>query len=316
MATMDRKSILITGINGFVGTNLYHSMNSKIKIHGIDITTDNIKQNCTIYTWSDFSTLPKVDAIIHLAGLAHDTSNTTDLSKYNEINVGLTKRIFDYFLKSSARKFIFFSSVKAVADSVEGSILTELTKPNPKTPYGKSKLAAENYILSHCLPYNKKVYILRPAMIHGFGNKGNLNLLFSMVQRGIPYPLGRYDNSRSFTSIKNLLFIVEQFISREIKSGIYNICDDEPLSTVKIVEMIYDVLGTKPKILNLPKSLVQTLAAAGDFLRLPLNSERLKKMTESYIVSNSEVKKTLMIKALPILARDGMRLTINSFSGK
>jgi len=82
--------------------------------------------------------------------------------------------IFDWFLQSTATKFIFFSSVKAAANSVDG-ILTEDFVPNPTSLYGESKLAAESYLLNH-LPDDKQVYILRPCMIHGPGNKGYLNL--------------------------------------------------------------------------------------------------------------------------------------------
>ena len=82
-------------------------------------------------------------------------------------------------------------------------ILTEDTIPNPKTHYGISKLQAENYILDQKLPEGKRVYILRPCMIHGPGNKGNLNLLYTLVKKGFPWPLGAFENQRSFLSIDN-----------------------------------------------------------------------------------------------------------------
>jgi len=88
----------------------------------------------------------KIDIIIHLASKAHDTRNTAAEQEYFDINLGLTQRIFEYFLQSGATKFIFFSSVKAVADTVPGEYLTEETEPSPGTPYGRSKLAAEKYL--------------------------------------------------------------------------------------------------------------------------------------------------------------------------
>ena len=91
--------------------------------------------------------LPQFDAIIHLAGKAHDTKNQSVAQAYFDINTGLTQRIFDFFLESTAKKFIFFSSVKAVADSVVGDALREDVIPTPIGPYGESKIAAENYIL-------------------------------------------------------------------------------------------------------------------------------------------------------------------------
>lgn len=306
--------LLLTGISGFVGSNLTEFLLSQGHIvYGLDIVKSPNPGVKNTYSWDRIQIIPQIDAIIHLAGMAHDTKGVTDDSKYFDINVGLTKKIFKHYLNSSAQIFIYFSSVKAVADSVTGESLTEDIKPNPKTPYGKSKLEAENYIKSQTIPADKKIYILRPAMIHGPGNKGNLNLLFAMVQKGLPYPLGNFKNRRSFTSISNMIFIVNILLSGEIKSGTYNICDDDPLSTVEIVEMIYDSLGKKRKILNIPKSFIQKLAKVGNIMQFPLNSERLQKLTESYVVSNREIKRAISVKVLPTMAHDGMLQTINSF---
>ena len=306
-------SLLITGINGFVGTNMYNNYYKNINIIGIDIPSGISKKQCSIYTWDELSLLPKLDTIIHLAGMAHDTRGTANESHYFEVNVGLTQKIFNYFLLSSAQKFIYFSSVKAVADSVEGEILTEETDPKPKTPYGRSKLEAEKYLLSKSLPPDKRLYIFRPAMIHGPGNKGNLNLLYSALKRGIPYPLGAYNNKRSFTSIQNLLFIVESFQKSDIPSGVYNVCDDEALSTIEIARLINQSLGQEGKIWSLPKILINGLAKAGDILHFPFNSERLQKLTETYIVSNAKIKLALKIDALPIQTNAGLLDTLRSF---
>ncbi len=306
-------SILITGINGFVGTNMYNNYYKNINIVGIDIASSKSDKLCSVYTWDEFPVLPEVDAIIHLAGLAHDTRGTANESQYFEVNVGLTQKIFDHFLTSSAQKFIYFSSVKAVADSVEGEILTEQASPNPRTPYGISKLEAEKYLLSKELPSDKRLYIFRPAMIHGPGNKGNLNLLYSVLKSGIPYPLGAYNNKRSFTSIQNLIFIVQSFLQTDIPSGIYNVCDDEALSTTEIVTLINQSFGRSGKIWNIPKRLINGLAKTGDLLHLPFNSERLQKLTETYVVSNAKLKLALKADNLPVGAREGLSDTLRSF---
>ncbi len=307
-------SVLISGINGFVGTNMYNNYYKNINITGIDISSSTSKKQCTIYTWDELSLLPEVDTIIHLAGMAHDTRGTADESQYFEVNVGLTQKIYDQFLMSSAQKFIYFSSVKAVADSVEGETLTEDVFPNPKTPYGRSKLEAETYLLSKELPSDKRLYIFRPAMIHGPGNKGNLNLLYSVLKSGIPYPLGAYNNKRSFTSIQNLLFIVQYFLQTDIQSGVYNVCDDEALSTIEIATLINQSLGRPGKIWNIPKMLINGIAKTGDLLHLPFNSERLQKLTETYVVSNAKLKLALKVDNLPVGAREGLSETLRSFN--
>ena len=179
--------ILLTGSSGFVGSNLFDALHQDFELFGLDITKNGKLPENRVYGWDVLSDLPAVDVIIHLAGKAHDTTNTAEEKEYFEVNLNLTQKIFDYFLQSKAKKFIFFSTVKAVADSVEG-ILNEETTPNPKTAYGKSKLAAEQYINRQPIPDDKLVYILRPCMIHGPGNKGNLNLLYSIVKKAF---LGR-----------------------------------------------------------------------------------------------------------------------------
>ena len=315
-------NILITGIHGFVGSNLVVSLRREYTLYGLDIVAPEKEGVVRTYSWEDLERrgLPKVDAFIHLAGKAHDTTNQSAAQVYFDINTGLTKKVFDYFLESDARKFIFFSSVKAAADSVPGEMLTEDIVPAPVGPYGESKIAAENYILGNEELrmrneefWEKRVYILRPCMIHGPGNKGNLNLLYGVVRRGIPWPLGAFENRRSFTSIDNLSYVIGGLLAKDIPSGIYNMGDDEALSTNELIALMCEVLGRKPHIWRLNKGLMEACAAVGTWLHLPLNKERLRKLTENYVVSNAKLKRALGIERMPVRAADGVRKTIRSF---
>ena len=200
-----------------------------------------------------------------------------------------------------------------MADTVDG-VLTEDVEGKPLTPYGKSKWEAEKYILSQNLPQGKRVFIIRPCMIHGPGNKGNLNLLYKVVEKGLPWPLAAFQNQRSFLSIGNLNYLIfEMLINKSVASGIYNFADDKAISTNQLVSIIAGSLGKRPKLWKFPASMIYILAKVGDVLSLPLNSERLKKLTESYVVSNRKIKKALGISELPIKAEEGLRRTINSF---
>ena len=314
-------NILITGIHGFVGNNLVKKLSKNHTLYGLDIVNPIKEGVVTTFKWADLDKIefPSVDTIIHLAGKAHDTNNQSDSNEYFEVNVELTKLIFDFFLISGASKFIFFSTVKAAADIVIDEVLTENIDPSPRGPYGESKLAAEKYIL-HNFDLNstqtKHIYILRPCMIHGPGNKGNLNILFNVIRKGIPWPLGSFDNKRSFTSVDNLCYIVENLASRDIPSGIYNICDDETLSTNELIEVMCWALEKKVRIWHIPKRIMQKLAILGSVLYLPLNSERLRKLTENYIVSNLKIKKALGIKQMPISAKEGLIRTLKSFNNR
>ncbi len=313
------KSILITGINGFVGTNFTNSWFRNHKIFGLDIHQSEKEGVGRIFGWDELSKVPPVDSIVHLAGKAHDTKNMSEAQVYFDVNTGLTQKIFDYFLQSDARTFIFFSSVKAAVDSVHGDILTEDVVPSPVGPYGESKIRAEEYILKKLSGIssqdsNKRVYILRPCMIHGPGNKGNLNLLYSVVKKGIPWPLGAYENRRSFCSIDNISYVVEQLIVKEnIESGIYHVGDDEPLSTNELIRMIGESIEKRSRIWKLPKGLMGTAATIGGALKMPLNKERLRKLTENYVVSNAKIKGALGIDKMPVSAKEGMRKTLDSF---
>jgi nucleoside-diphosphate-sugar epimerase len=312
------KLILITGINGFVGTNFTYCWSKNHKLFGVDILQPDKEGVERTFGWDNLGKLPPVDAIIHLAGKAHDTKNQSVAQSYFDINTGLTQRIFDFFMESEAKTFVFFSSVKAAADSVPGDVLTEDVVPAPVGPYGESKIRAEEYILNYMKrdprAQEKNIYILRPCMIHGPGNKGNLNLLYSVVSKGIPWPLGAYENLRSFCSIDNISFVVEQLIVKEgIESGIYHVGDDEPISTNELIGLISESVGKRSHIWRLPKGLMEAAASMGGVLHLPLNKDRLQKLTENYVVSNDKIKIALGIDRMPVSAREGMKRTLDSF---
>lgn len=313
-------NILITGIHGFVGSSLIKSLSSQHKIWGVDIVTPQKDGVEKTYLWTELDQISDIDVIIHLAGKAHDTKNKSAAQVYFDVNTGLTQKIYDWFNQSTASKFIFFSSVKAAADQVDGDILTEEVVPSPKGPYGESKIKAEEYILKSVeslsrlgVEKQKRFYILRPCMIHGPGNKGNLNLLYQVVSKGIPWPLGAFENRRSFTSIDNLCFAINGFISKDIESGIYHIGDDEPVSTNELIQLIAQSVDKKAQILNIPVGFMKGIAKIGDTLRLPLDSQRLQKLTENYVVSNDKLKKALGVERMPVTAREGLLKTLRSF---
>lgn len=300
---MFKKKILITGYSGFVGQNILNFMGEKYDFEKLSLR-EPIK---------DFDNNLNYDAIIHLAGKAHDLRNVSAPDDYFTINRDATIKLFNNFLNSNIKDFFYFSSVKAVVDSIDG-VLSEEQYPEPLTIYGKSKLEAELYLLSTNIPDNKRVFIIRPCMIHGPGNKGNLNLLYKIVKNNLPWPLGAYDNSRSFIYIENLIFLISKMIhSNELPSGVYNFADDEYLSTNELISTISATLNKSNKILKVPKLFVEIAAKFGNLIPIPINSERLNKLTESYRVSNYKIKKALKIEKLPFTAKEGIIKTIKSF---
>ena len=277
--------ILITGSNGFVGTNLRKYLESK----GRQCVTLDVRN--ADYDWTEFAKIPfeSCDAVVHLAGKAHDLKKVASETSYFDINVGLTEKIFNASIGKVPR-FVYFSSSKASADG---------------NAYGRSKLAAEQFL-------NGRAIVLRPAMIHGPGNKGNLNLLWGIARRGLPWPLAAFENKRSFTSIVNICAAVEALCERG-ENGIYPIADDEMLSTNRLIELIAETCGKRAKLWRIPKGLMYFAAKIGDILHLPLNTERIEKLTEDSFVDNSKLRAALGWTRMPIRAEDGMRDTLRYF---
>ena len=281
--------VYITGIRGFIGQNLSHYLGEYVV--GVNLR----KQEPLVFQ--------KGAAVVHLAGKAHDLKKTSVAAEYFTVNTELTKKVFDAFLASEVGVFVFMSTIKAA----EG-------KDIEASAYSQSKYQAEEYILAQKVPPGKRVYILRPVMVHGLGNKGNLNVLFGAVKRFGIWPLAAFENQRSFVSVENLCFVIKELIANEnVASGVYAVADEEALSTNELVVLAGEAIGKKVAFWNLPKGLVILLAKLGDVLPLPLNSERLEKLTENAVVDASPLLKALGIKSLPLRTLDGFKKTFDSF---
>ena len=285
--------ILISGAYGFVGTNLSQYLVSKgHECVALDIAKGSVNAYSAFYTWDDLGKIDwtSIDAVVHLAGKAHDTKNVAKPQTYFDINVGLTQKLFTACC-DKVKTFVYFSSIKAV---------------DGDTPYAQSKREAEKWL-------NGRAVVLEPAMIHGPGNKGNLNLLFAVVKHGIPWPLAAFENRRSFTSIGNICAVVEELCKWDARKGIYPMCDDEPVSTNRLIELIAESRGKSARLWRLPKGLMRFAAKVGDIFHLPLNTERLGKLTEDSVVDNSKIKVALGWDRMPISAEEGLRNTLKSF---
>lgn len=305
-----RNNLVITGAKGFVGQNLLTDLCKKYTISTISRTSDSENE----FLWNEINRLPqKSKAYIHLSGKAHDVRGISKAQEYFEVNYELTKKVFESFKKSDSNIFIYFSSVKAAASTVK-KVLYEEDLFKIDTPYGQSKRMAEEYLLSQQLKPTQRLYILRPTMIHGPGNKGNMNLLFAMAKKGIPYPLGAFKNERSFLSIDNLIFVINRLLEITPESGIYNVSDDGYFSTTELYNIMGEVLNKNLKVLKLPKFMINSLGNIGDIIPFPLDSLKISKLTENFRVSNQKIKNALDIDKFPLSAKKGLKKTIKSFN--
>lgn len=309
---MSTDSIFLTGASGFVGQNIleyFPDAEFAVFRNRSEIPPgQNIRNQVS-------EIHPDIDAKIwvNLAGKAHDLSKVQSDKPYWEVNYNFAIKVYEQFLKSSsAQVFIHMSSIKAVADEPIGPV-NENTPEDPQTVYGQSKLEADRYIMKNLPSDGKKVYLLRPAMIHGKGNKGNLNSLYNYCQSSLPYILGNYNGLRSYLSIDNLLVMISELMKGKIDSGIYCLSDKEVVATNDLVRIIYEEIQKKPAIVKVPRFLMQLLALAGEYLPIPIDKDTLKKVGSDYVVESDKLRSALAID-LAVSAEEGLRQTIKSFA--
>lgn len=300
------KNIILFGASGFLGTQLRNKLTGNI----IPIS---LRQQ----TWQN-KLAENSDIYINCIGKAHDHRRTASQKDFYDANLEIVNSLFHEFINSSAKLFIHVSSIAAVEEFEREEPLIETSVQHPVSWYGRSKKAGEDFLLEQRLPSEKKIIIIRPCMIHGEGDKGNLELLYKVISKGVPYPFGSFDNKRSFVSIDNLCYLFQQIIdnSEIIPSGIYNIADDNAVSTSQLVNIIASLENIESRTLNVPKSVVNLLGKVGDILKLPISSKKIKKLTSTLTVSNQKIKTTLGIKELPVSAEEGIIKTIKSFQNK
>jgi len=297
--------IAVFGSSGFIGKNLVESLQQNFDVHEISLRNSEWEKKLSEET----------QIFINLVGKAHDHKGTATEEDYYFANVDLAQSLFEAFKKTDAELFIHISSLAALEEFESVKPLMETDHCNPVSLYGKSKRKAEEWLLQQDLLDGKKLIIIRPPMVHGPGDKGNLGLLYKIISKGIPYPLASFNNERSFISIGNFIFYIKQIIEKRnrINSGIYHIADNETVATNEIIEVIKKVENLKIPNISLPRFLVKGIARCGDFLPLPLNTKKLKKLTNNLLVSNQKIKTALEIDTLPLTAKEGLELTIKSF---
>lgn len=319
---MIKNKILITGVTGFVGTNLLRYLTSSEKFHITGLTRDLNKFDRKKHHIDDLITYEELlnnenefNTIIHLAGQVIKSGDESSAEEiYNKANYELTKLVFDQFNSSNeSQKFIFLSSIHVLTEK-PFCIIHESYLPKPFTHYGRSKFKAEKYLIENKSD-EKKVYILRPTMIHGPGNKGNLRSLYNYVITGAPYFYHTLENQRSFISVENLCFIIKELIIYDIEEGLYHLADNTPTKTADLLQMISEVSGVKIRTIKIPKIALSLLSKIGAYLPIPFDESRYVKLTSNFVVSNKKIVDAIG-KTLPVRSDNGIRRTIQSFKNE
>lgn len=237
-----KKTLMITGASGFIGTNFIERYKDKYNMVPVDLLKIKPEE-------IEFK---NVDTVLHLAALVHQM-NGAPREKYFEINTELTKKIAEAAKKSQVKHFVFYSTVKVYGYDGDlynhNFVLNEYSKCSPiNDPYGESKWEAEK-ILREMESDDFIVSVIRPPMVYGKGVKGNMESLIKLVKKLPVLPFNYTKNRRSFVNIDNLLYLTSLVIDKE-KEGIFLPLDEKSLSLKEMIEGIEE--GLKIKRIKVP----------------------------------------------------------------
>ena len=304
--------ILITGATGFIGGHLLpRLLQDNLELVAAIRNADAAKKLSVAIPykivgevdaetdWSD--ALSGVEAVIHLAGRAHILQeNVADPeAEFQRVNVAGTKNLVEQCLAAGVKEFIFISSIGAIA-TLSDRIISENTAPNPDTPYGRSKLEAENILIDLTQNTNMTRTILRPTLVYGEGNPGNMASLVKLIKLKLPLPFGAIDNNRSFIYVGNLVDAIAKCLAHpQAQNKLFVISDSERLSTPQLIQQIATSLDSKVNLIPVPLSLLKLLGRTGDFVgnifgkSLPISSNVISKLSGSLAVDNSNICQSL-----------------------
>jgi UDP-glucose 4-epimerase len=266
--------ILVTGANGFVGSQLSkalaksgHEVRNTARSLAPNISTTGELITCDLESTDNLDHLTTgCDAIVHLAGRAHVMSDNpaTSESLYISANVDVTRKLAQSAARTGVKRMILMSSVKVNGESTTiNSPFTALDIPNPHDPYGRSKAHAEQALLDVTSTSGLEGVVIRPPLVYGPGVRANFASLIGIVGRGLPLPLGSIQNKRSFVSLDNLVDLISTTVQSPNAAGnTFLVSDGHDLSTPELVRSIASALDQSPKLFPFPSALLKLAATA------------------------------------------------------
>jgi len=304
---IDLKKVLLSGASGFIG----HRLCAALQAHGVQVC--GLGRHDTQGPWDDFvcadvakgvpdGTLSGVDTVFHLAGKAHALNESEqDEADYFRINTSGTLKLLEAAAKAGVRRFIFFSSIKAMGEFSHDDS-DELTVCDPQTAYGKSKLEAERLVLEG--GFVPEPVVLRPSMVYGPRNKGNLLHMIDAIAHGRFPPLPEFGNKRSMVHVDDL--VAAAILAAESKESIgktYIVSDGEAYSTRQLYTWICAALGRPIPRWYVPIRVLKLIAKIGDAIggirgrRFMFDSDALEKLSGSACYSSDKIQRELGFEA-------------------
>lgn len=304
------KSLLVTGATGFVGSHLlplligqgWHvnsavrSNSDRLPLNAHPLRVGNIDGDTSWY-----HALQGIDTVIHLAARAHILHDNTPNpeAEFFQINTQGTANLVEQCIQAGVKHFIFISSIGAMA-SLSHQPLTEKSPCQPDTPYGRSKLQAEQALIDLASQSTMTWTILRPPLVYGPGNPGNMERLVKLAGLGLPLPFGLVHNRRSFIYVGNFVDAIATCLTHpQAKNQVFLVSDGQDLSTPQLIRKIAHHLGRPCKLLPIPPSLLKLASYLGDALQnlsqrpIPLNTSTIERLLGSLVVDSSHIQTTL-----------------------
>ncbi|WP_324172660.1 NAD-dependent epimerase/dehydratase family protein [Sulfurimonas sp.] len=278
--------ILFTGATGFIGNYFINKYKNKYNIKTFSFLNDNFEK----------LELFHIDTVIHLSALVHQMGGASE-EEYEQINVTQTVALASKSKNSGVKHFIFMSTVKVYGEETKKAY-TEKTICKPQDDYGKTKLKAELQ-LQKLQDNDFKVSIIRTPIVYGYGVKANIKNLVNLVNKVPILPFGKIKNKRSMVYVGNLCYLIDEIITQE-KAGIFLACDEEPLSTTRLCELISNNLNKKVYYIKIPFF---------TFLLKMIKPSFHKRLYESLEVDNTQTKEILNLNNI-YSVEDGIRLMI------
>lgn len=290
--------VLITGASGFVGEALVRNLN----VQGHEVRAAN-RRDCKTEADSNYivgdlgpdtnwrDALTDCDVVIHLAARVHvmEEQATDPREEFFAVNLHGTCNLARQAAAASVKRFVYVSSIKVNGEETSiGQPFTESDHPQPQDPYAISKWQAEQALHAISQETGMEIVIVRPPLVYGPSVKANFLKLLALVDRGIPLPLGRVENSRSLIYVGNLVDALITCATHPAAAGqTYLVSDDADVSTSQLIQAVADALHRPSRVFPMPIALMRGAAA------LIGKSAAIDRLTQSLVIDSSKIRSEL-----------------------